>query len=201
MMNHITSAEWSEYFTPGRMTEDRLALVARVHAHVGSCEQCRELYTRALAAREALKRYTAAAAVASTATAFRAVAGDAPAAENGCFGELSIIVDIAASAFLMDTLEQSGDCEKYAFELSPDAACLVDECDENTSMRFADGKLVLSFPCIPGVQPSATLSDGESEPIAIAFDEHGHAELPLPAPSDYTLKLSLNPVAAATAEP
>ena len=56
MTNHITASEWRDYFARGRMTADRLRLFSRVHAHLGSCAECRALHQRLSESNDALRQ-------------------------------------------------------------------------------------------------------------------------------------------------
>lgn len=189
MNDHITSEEWRAYLAGGRFTSERLRLMSRVHAHLGRCETCRALHRALTRSSGALKDYVAAEPLEVEPAAYRAVADDAPFAGAEDCGALTIRVDAARGRFLYGTLSLRGDCEKYIFLPEADGSRLTDACDPHVWMALEDGRLRLSFPCPDGVRPEASVSVGEKT-VAMDFDDHFRAELPLPE-ADFLLTVRL----------
>ena len=190
MNNHITSAEWAEYKEGKGSGEERLKLFARVHAHIGSCEMCRKMHEDYVLFRSRMEAFSEKGKAAAMPGGYRAVAS---AEMDASFGELGVLsVELGDGKFLYETLEVSGDCEKYAFVPEEDAPRLVDECDEGTWMEIEDGKLRLSFPENDEVEVVAVVYAAEGDAYALLFDENGCAEFPLEPNARCRLEIELN---------
>ena len=190
MINHITNAEWLEYFSGGAFTPERLRLLARVHAHIGSCEQCRELHrrrTRMASATSAMEpRYAAP-------NAYRAVADETPSEKQRDW--LTVLVEMSSTGghFLFSTLYLEGDFEKYVFLPEEDSPRLTDECDPNVWMALDGGALQIRLPKWSGLPLRAVLREGDQVLAEQPLSPEGAAELPLPASARGTLMLDILP--------
>lgn len=174
MTNHITDSEWRDYFARGRMTADRLRLFSRVHAHLGSCAECRALHQRLSESSDALRRFLSAQSAPEQA-AFLAVASDAPAAS---VPESTLSIEIENGVFLYDTLALTGDFLRYEFLPKSDFPRLADACDPEIRMEIVDNHLSLHFRPFPGTdQLPVLLIDGAPYPL----------ETPLPSPHCHLL--------------
>ena len=148
MTNHIAASEWNDYFSRERMTPERLRLIARVHAHIGSCAECRALHERLSECDDALRQLAAMRPAAEPA-AFRAVASDAPAAAES---ESTLAIDIEDGVFLYDTLRLTGDFLRYEFLPAADSPRLTDAYDPDVYMEIIDDQLHLHLPPFPGTE-------------------------------------------------
>lgn len=174
MTNHISASEWRDYFARGRMSADRLRLFSRVHAHLGSCAECRALHDRLSASDDALRRFLSAQSAPEQA-AYLAVASDAPAAS---VSESALSIEIENGVFLYDTLSLSGDFLRYEFLPEADSPHLVDAYDPEICMEIVDNHLSLHFRPFPGSdQLPILLIDGVPHPL----------ETPLPTPHCHLL--------------
>ena len=189
MNNHITNAEWAEYKEGRGSGEERLKLFARVHAHIGSCEMCRKMHEDYILFRSRMEAFSERGRVAAMPGGYRAVAS---AGVDESLGELGVMkIEAEGGRFLYETLEVSGDCEKYAFVPEEDTPRLVDECDEATWMEIEDGKLKLSFPENDEVEVTAVVYGEDGSAYALLFDEHGCAEFPLGSAQRCRLEIEL----------
>jgi len=193
MNNHITNAEWAEYQSGKGLGMDRLQLIARVHAHIGSCEKCRKLHEDFVQFRNRLDAFSSASRVVALPSAYRAVASDGMGEPADELGTLSIDFENlpGGGRFRYDSLEVGGDCEKYAFAPEEDGPKLADACDEGTWMEIADGMLRLSFPENDEVEVTAVLYDADNNGYELIFDENGCAEFRL-SKASYTLEITLS---------
>lgn len=174
MTNHITDSEWRDYFARGRMTADRLRLFSRVHAHLGSCAECRALHQHLSESSDALRRLLSAQSAPEQA-AYLAVASDAPAAS---VPESTLSIEIENGVFLYGTLSLTGDFLRYEFLPESDSPCLADACDPEIRMEIADNHLSLHFRPFPGTDRlPVLLIDGAPYPL----------ETPLPSPHCHLL--------------
>lgn len=195
--NCITTEEWAKYISASgkELSKDFLELAKRVHAHIGSCSECRALYEAYIRAEDALTDYLNAAESYSEQSAYLAVASDS--FEDACevLGELSISIRVNGEKgrFCLDTLEVSGACERYRFEPQNFGSSLIHAGNANTWMRIEGGNLYLSFPEYGGVQVEADLiaDSGEIQSIECAGD--GCGQLELSESGSYTLQLTLVP--------
>lgn len=174
MTNHITAAEWRDYFARGRMTPEHLRLISRVHAHLGRCAECRALHDRLSESDDALRQLLSAQSTPEQA-AYRAVASDAPAASAP---ESTLSIEIENGLFLYDTLSLTGDFLRYEFLPESDSPYLADACDPEIRMEIVGNHLSLHFRAFPGADQLPVLRiDGVPYPL----------ETPLPAPHCHLL--------------
>ena len=148
MTNHITASEWRDYFARGRMTADRLRLFSRVHAHLGSCAECRALHQRLSESNDALRQLLSAQSAPEQA-AFLAVASDAPAAS---VPESTLSIEIENGVFLYNTLSLTGDFLRYEFLPAADSPRLTDAYDPDGYMEIIDDHLNHHLPPFPGTE-------------------------------------------------
>ena len=154
MTNHIAAPEWRDYFSRERMTPERLRLIARVHAHIGGCAECRALHERLSESDDALRQLTSMRPAAEQA-AFRAVASDGPAVAEP---ESVLSIEFEDGVFLYDTLQLTGDFLRYEFLPAADSPRLADACDPDIYMEIIDGRPHFHFPPFPNIELIPTIT-------------------------------------------
>lgn len=145
---HISQQDWIALFSARKHDIEWMRLQDRVMAHVNGCEQCRELYEKGMALREAAMALTAqpSAPYRGIGSAFQAVASaEATTRATGKpRGRLSVSLDSGSecAVFFEDTLELEGYANKFALNPEVDGRCLLDD-DGALRIEIKDGKLLV----------------------------------------------------------
>lgn len=193
----LTNQDLIEYMTPRKMTLERLQFLARVHAHMGSCEACRALITDAARFQELTENRNAHASAnrfESSAADFEyeAVASDSIDDELDEPDFLSIRVSAGTGAqFLRNSLVQSGDAGKYEFQFSENDALLADAFDENCMLKIRDGAIEIALPDNPERICFAKLYLADRVVAEAVLNTEGRATLKLPDSGVYLLVITL----------
>lgn len=189
----LTNRDLIEYMTPQRLTPERLQFLARVHAHMGSCEACRALITDAARFRSLNgdREFTANRETEAD-FAYAAVASDQADDDLAEPDFLSIRAAAGTGAqFLRDSLVLSGDAGKYEFAFSENDAQLTDAFDPACTLQIRDNAIEISLPDNPEHVCFAKLYLADRVIAEAALDTEGRATLKLPDSGVYLLVIAL----------
>lgn len=185
--NHISQAEWTQFFSARQHTAEHMKLQSRILMHAAHCDLCRGLYEKGLDLREAARAYAdSAAPFAADDGAYRAVASaGSPQTAKKHGGSLAVDIDAGTGCFMEDSLETQGCANKYALNPEDGGARLVDDGGEMT-LSLENGEVRVEIP-EGKTQVTGQLLTQEGE-TALAFTQ-GKARAPLPAEDFCTLEM------------
>lgn len=182
---HITNAEWLDYWTKSNITPEKLRLYARVHAHIGKCAHCNAIHQTVSSAQEALKTYRllienstksenhpgTRASVVEVPNEYRAVAGSTHTQQFDPDIAVEIVFTGGTYRFVPNSLLYKGDGRMYEFQPDKEMRCLTDACNSRSRIWF-DGNKICA--CLSENEFSAAILARNGGKIALVSDQNGN---------------------------